>query len=374
MMNNLVIISIADIHFGAMDPEYQYTILKEQFLNKISIMNNIDIINICGDYFDHKCMANSNTIFYANKFFNELVKVCISKDISLLLLSGTKSHDNDQLRLFYTYLTDNRLDLRIIETTKFEYVKGIKILCIPEEYNRSEQYYECFLKTEIYDMCIVHGMYKGAVYNNENFNVDDKYNNRVKIFNIDDFSLCRGCIIAGHVHEQGCFDKYFYYCGSPYRWTFGDENDKGFLITLLDTDTFRHYTHFENIECKKYITFEIDSILDRELDDIISHISNISNGVDYVRLNVNRYNKEHIPVLNILKKYYKTNNNIKLNIKNIEKEKIENDIDNLSEKYEKYTYLLDKNLSCHDKLVRYINDSEGALYTSEQLLDILKGD
>lgn len=371
-MDNLVIVSIADIHFGSMNPEYQYNILREQFLNKIETMNIIDIITICGDYFDHKCMANSNTIMYSIKFFNDLANICIRKNISLILLAGTKEHDNDQLRLFYNYLENKSLDLRIVERTGFEYVKGIKILCIPEEYNKSNEYYDMYLNNEIYDMCIVHGMYKGAVYHNQEINVDDKFNNRIKIFTIDDFRLCRGLIIAGHVHTQGCFDKYFYYCGSPYRWTFGDEGPKGFLITLFDLETKIHYTHFEEVECMKYITINIDDILSLPPEVIIEEITKMSNDIEYVRINVNTYTDENIPTINILKKYYKSNNNIKINIKNIEKEKMNNELNSLSEKYSKYKYLLDKNLNCYDKLIRYINEMEGTCFKTEHLIDILR--
>ena len=50
-----------------------------------------------------------------------------------------------------------------------------------------------------------------------------------RLFTIDDFVNCTGPIIAGHVHEPGCFNKYFYYTGSPYSWSFADHDNKGFL-------------------------------------------------------------------------------------------------------------------------------------------------
>ena len=55
---------IADIHFGAMDPETQYKILMEQFITPI-IPLDLDIVAIAGDLFDHKAMANSELIMYA---------------------------------------------------------------------------------------------------------------------------------------------------------------------------------------------------------------------------------------------------------------------------------------------------------------------
>ena len=100
----LVSIHIADIHFGAIDPKVQYDILKEQYIDRISILDNIDLICIDGDLFEHKYMANSDVIYYSSEFVRQLVELCKIKNITLILLHGTYSHDANQLKLFYLYV------------------------------------------------------------------------------------------------------------------------------------------------------------------------------------------------------------------------------------------------------------------------------
>ena len=41
----------------------------------------------------------------------------------------------------YHYIDDSSIDIRIVEQPKFEYIKGAKILCIPENYNLDESIY-----------------------------------------------------------------------------------------------------------------------------------------------------------------------------------------------------------------------------------------
>ena len=124
------IISIADIHFGAVDFAYMLNNLNTQFINRISPLD-FDILAICGDLFDSKFMANNPIIGSAITFIDSLVNLCIQKNATLILLDGTQSHDNGQLNLFYHYLSNPSLDMRIVEQIKFEYVKGLRILCIP---------------------------------------------------------------------------------------------------------------------------------------------------------------------------------------------------------------------------------------------------
>ena len=44
---------IADLHFGAFNPQQQFNILKEQVLSKLWLIPKLDIIVIDGDKFDH---------------------------------------------------------------------------------------------------------------------------------------------------------------------------------------------------------------------------------------------------------------------------------------------------------------------------------
>ena len=128
-------VHISDLHFGAVDPYKQFCILKEQFLDKISLIN-FDILSIDGDIFDKKFMANSSAIYYAMEFVRICVEICASKQATMIIIGGTESHDAGQLQLFKMYEENENIDFRIIEHICFQYAKGLKILCIPEEYGK----------------------------------------------------------------------------------------------------------------------------------------------------------------------------------------------------------------------------------------------
>ena len=129
--NILMEAHISDIHFGVFDPAKQYEILKNQFIDRIKLLD-LDLISINGDLFHHKFMSSSDAVMYPLKFVDELVQVCRTKQCTLFILHGTPSHDANQTKLFYRYMNDPSVDVRVIETIKFEYVKQKRILCIPE--------------------------------------------------------------------------------------------------------------------------------------------------------------------------------------------------------------------------------------------------
>ena len=116
---------IADLHFTVKNipPKVHYEILKEQFINKL-IDLPLDLISVDGDIFDRKFMSNTDSVMYASMFIGDLVQLCKTKKITLFLIKGTDGHEADQLKLFYHYLKDPDIDIRIIETIRFEYAKG----------------------------------------------------------------------------------------------------------------------------------------------------------------------------------------------------------------------------------------------------------
>lgn len=367
-------VHIADLHFGVLNAETQYNILKEQFLNKITNIN-FDILSVDGDIFDHKFMSNSDATMYATKFISEAVDMCRQKNATLIIIYGTESHDASQLKLFYHYLDDPTIDIRIVENTKFEYIKGAKILCIPEEYGKGNTYYNNFLNNGMYDSVFMHGMLRGAVYQDKN---GDKGldSDKAPIFGIDDFYLCRGPIISGHVHVPGCFNSYFYYCGSPYTWQFGEGNDKGFLIVLHNLDTHEHYAHFESIKSFRYETINLDSMLMDDPKNVIQYVSNLKQeqGIDYIRI---EFNKEpigdEVSNMEVIKNYYKNNSNIKLKINNSAKDIILKQNQEVLDMYKEYDYILDSSLSEYEILTRYINQQKGYKFIeTEELISIIK--
>ena len=99
MNNPLTIVSIADIHFGALDPKYTYETLRNQFIQPLYNIK-FDILAICGDLFDSKFMSNNPIVSYTLLFIDEVINLCRQKQASIILLAGTESHDCGQLSLF----------------------------------------------------------------------------------------------------------------------------------------------------------------------------------------------------------------------------------------------------------------------------------
>lgn len=360
----LSMVHLCDLHFGVIDPKEEYTILEEQILNKIEKMQILDIISINGDLFHRKYMSNTAPVLYASLFMSKIREIAIKKNATVILIAGTREHDAGQLQLFYHYLNDPEFDIRIVETIQFEYVKGAKILCIPELYNVEENIYKNFLwDSGLYDLCFMHGTIKGAVYGDNS--------GQSRLFTINDFGNCLGPIISGHVHVAGCFEKYFYYGGSPIRWKFGEEEEKGFLIVLYDMDTRYHYTHMIPVYSFRYDTINIDDLIANDPKDIIEYINNLKEkeNIDYIRIEFG----EDFPRDNIelLKAYYQTNGKIKMKMTRSKQISQENNFN--AQLYDQYSYMFDKNLSPYDILARYINEQENSvIVTGDQIKELVE--
>jgi len=362
------IITISDIHFGATDPLYMYNILQDQFVCRLSVLD-FDILAICGDLFDSKFMSNNPIVSYAISFIDNVVNLCKSKNATLVLLEGTQSHDNGQLKLFYHYLADPTIDIRIVEQIKFETIKGMRILCIPEKYAIPEETYLHYLKhSGQYDMCFLHGTFKGSFKGSE---IATLNSNKTPIFSMESFSNCVGPILMGHYHIAGCYEQYAYYNGSALRYRFGEESEKGFLVTVYNQYSRFHYTELVPIVSKKYVTISINDLLDKDPKIIIDHILKYQqeHGIDYIRVQFNNGNDN----INVVKAYFRTNQTVVLQELDKKLRLIEEIDKTTLEQNQQYSYILDHNIDDYTKFVMYVNQYEGSDFiTVEELVKLLE--
>lgn len=357
-------VHIADVHFSSFNPAEQYKLLSDQFLSVVERIPDLDVISIDGDLFDHKVMTNSDGTMYACMFMERLVQIARMKQSVIVLIHGTYSHDSNQLKLFSHYLGDNTVDFRIVNQIQFEYIKGAKILCIPELYGVDESIYRHYLfDSGLYDSCFMHGTFKGAVYGDNP--------GQSRLFTIDDFCKCKGPIISGHVHNGGCFNGYFYYCGAPYCWKFGEETDKGFLLVAHNLDTGLHYVHFQKIYGPVYKTIHLDELVSTDPKVIIDYITSLkqNEGIDFIKV------KFRVPVEGAIKtvvnNYYRNDKNTFVEFPTIE----ETQTMNKSTTYDKYDYFYDTHTSPLYKFVRFVNESEGEQIISvDELKSLLESD
>ena len=361
----LISVHIADLHFAAFNPREQYEILHKQFIEKIALYPRIDIISIDGDTFERKLMGNSDGICYASIFLDELVNIARMKNATLLLIHGTYSHDADQLKIFLHYMEDKSVDVRIINQIQFENIKGARILCIPELYGVEESYYNYILhQSGWYDECYLHGTFEGSVYK-------DQTNTFGRLFTFRDFNMCTGLMVAGHIHKPGCFQKYFYYCGNPYRWKFGEEEAKGFLVVMHDLDTGFHDVHFEEIDSAKYITVELDQIISRDPREVIDYINNLkaTQGIDYLKIKF-KYPVDG-PDKVIINNYYRTNGSTNVEFLNLVEEQ-QAKASSSGDMDKDLLFLIDDKAPAINKYVAYVNMQEGYEFiTVEKLNEIL---
>lgn len=365
----LIEVHLADLHFGAFNPADQYRILMEQFYNKIYTMPRIDIISINGDIFDHKVMCNSDAALYATKFIDSLVYLAKVKKATLIILGGTYSHDFDQLKLFYHYMDNDPIldvDVRVITNIQFEYIQGAKILMVPELNSVDESvYHHFFFNSGWYDSAFVHGTFEGSVYGN-------MVSGNSRLLTANDFIYCKGPAISGHVHKSGCFQGFYYYCGCPYRWKFGEEEEKGFLIVVHDLDTQLHYVDFQPITSYRYDTIYLDELVSNDPKKICDYINQRKQqeGIDYIkvkfRVPVENYNKT------IINNFYR--NNSTTFVEFCQSEEIENQKKVQAFENSEYNYLVDNSISDFDKFVRYVNEKEGYEFISVEKLTALLGE
>lgn len=365
------IVSIADIHFGCNEsPEYMYNQLKIQFINRLYKID-FDIVSICGDLFDSKFMSNNVAITYALLFIDELVKLCSYKNATLILLAGTLSHDANQLSLFYHYMNNPSVDVRIIEKIQFENIKGLRVLCIPELYGISEEEYNNILYySKGYDICFLHGTYKNSYKGSE---IATLNSNHAPVFGINHFDNCAGVILMGHYHIPSVYDGYAYYNGSAFRFRFGEEEEKGFLITLYNKYTRQHYTELIPIKSHTYSTININHLLNEDPKKIIDWIKSEkqNRNIDFIRVQFNNAGQN----MDIVRNYFRTSPNIKLHELDRKDKQMQQIDQEILEKNQEYSYILDTSINDYDKFVMYMNQNEGYDFiTSEELINLLEGD
>ena len=361
----MITINISDLHFGAMDPCKQYQFLRTQCLDKICNIQ-FDVFCIQGDIFDRKFMANNDAIMYASLFIRDALAICNQKDALLLIISGTSTHDANQLKLFY-HLMNQDNHIAIVETVQFVQWKRYRILCIPEVYGLPEEVYtNALYNSGIYDMAILHGTVKNSIYGYDTATLSS---DRHPVFDISHFYNCRGPIMCGHVHVSTCLQKHIYYTGSPYRWKYGEESDKGFMVCILDDITNRYFVHFEKIDCDLYNTYNLDNQLNLTAEALVEYIKTLKlNPDDHVRIKFTQESN----IIPIIKEYFKNNPKFSIDADDVQYQQSIRAVEQESASYAKYAFLLDPNISNEDKLVRYINIEEGReVITLKEFNDII---
>ena len=257
--NPLFIASISDIHFGAMDPDRLYNELVEMFLKPIS-ESDLDLVMLCGDYWDKKLILTDRSAILGINFLTELIKVCKNKNIKIRLLKGTFTHDLNQLESFRSFIDYDTFN--IINTVTEEEIKGNKILYVPEEYpENKEEFYKDYFNDEkknYYDMIFGHGTIEFQAWQSQLIE-SEKPIKSAPVFNEEYLmQFSKGPIVYGHIHVATSYKNKIYYCGSFSRFAHNEEKEKGFLT--IEYDNGKYSVDFqENTLAQKFIKLNFES-------------------------------------------------------------------------------------------------------------------
>lgn len=369
---------IGDIHFGYYPAELLY---KEFKLVINNITKDIDVVFIAGDYFDTKLSLSSKHSIYAIKTFCDILDKCEQTNTKLRMIRGTASHDpENQLVNLSSIAKSSKVDFKLYLTVgEEELFPDFNVLYVPEEYmeNKDEYYKEFFNKK--YQCIIGHGMFEETNYvTNKTLNMK-KY----PVFNSAFIEkICDGPIIFGHIHKSQKIRNRIMYTGSFTRSRYGEEEDKGFIISTYETEN--NSTDFKFIVNDKATKFDTVSILDTS--EIFSLLLNEQ--IQFIKEMISTYKKDKLRIkINIPKTYDNTKvfidsvttvfgnmENVDIiimdNTKEETKQKTKEIVDKLMLKY---NFIFDKSISYEEKIQQFIYNKKGEKIDLENIRKIING-
>lgn len=358
-----VITTISDIHFGAPDPDHLMDSLNKNFLKKLKKLPKLDLIVICGDLYDYVYNLQNISVKYSFMFMDKLVKLAKKKNAKIRVIRGTVFHDGkNQLDVFKFYEYDLNCDFKIIKNVEDEEIfENFNVLYIPEEYMKDKyEYYKEYLNKpdNHYKMIFGHGMFREVAFGKEN----EVTKSEAPIFEVNDLArVCAGPIIFGHIHIRTIIYNKVYYNGSFERWRQGEEESKGFYITLYNNKNDRYVLGFvENKDAKKYISIDIsDLLLKYDEQQMIRYIDEVYKLEDIYKLRLD-IDCEKIGdndlIVKILKEYYSRHMFIDVNIKNDKISELKKESKENEELIDTYGYLFDNKMPIENKLTLFIKD------------------
>lgn len=376
MINDLfVVTAIADIHFGAIKAETLYNELKLSFLSFIKD-KRIDMIVICGDYYNSIINLNSKSSHLSLLFMKNLISIAKSEGIKYIrIIEGTLSHDNNQLNNFKVFENDTEIDFKIImNVTEEVLTEGLRILYVPEEYmeNPDEYYAKYFAKKKYYDFIFGHGMFKESSFTT---NDGETRISRAPIFDSKAFiNMCTGPIIFGHIHIKNTIRKHIFYIGSFSRWIYGEEESKGFMVFVYHRkEKWYVYQFIENKFARLFDTIEILNLNHfTDGNKLVKFISGFKKDNLRIKVIIDDVQKNVSYMINFLREYYTNKPGYKLEIINkmisLKQQEVENKVNKLLTEYD---FVFDKKLPPEFKVQKFIKKRYQKDIEVDKIKDIL---
>ena len=251
---------LADIHIGAIkDPSYVYNVLQEIIDREIG-MESCDAVIILGDYFDHLFKANEANTALAINVMSYLVRKCKQQGTKIRIVYGTEGHEMGQYKLFNYHLTSFGTDMKVIQTvTEEELLPGVPVLYLPEEYvsSKGEFYHDSLYSGKTYRYIFGHGTIVEGVPEALTYGSTQPKVKHVPQFSVRDFAETHASVFFGHYHQHVVINPECCYVGSLFRYKFGEEVPKGYVVLRDDGWEF-----VENARAYDYRTISFDETSD----------------------------------------------------------------------------------------------------------------
>lgn len=370
----------ADFHWGAMDPDKQRDEMK--FIYDYLENNRIDLLVICGDYFDHRLLLNSKSCVYAIEMLDKLKHISESTNrFKIRMFTGTKSHDNDQLDALRPLEDDT---FKIFTETSYEKtLEDLHCLYCPDETMYTDDYITKYnslfftdhtKKSKPNDIMFFHGSFDVILGDI----IRDKDNPNV-VFEYGFFNTVASVMIGGHWHDADTYGNVIY-TRSPNRYKFDEDRPKGIVELNYDTDTQKYeYKRIENKDTDGYKTYIVDTSLFRTIHDYTLICDDIDELIReeptvHVRIQIFITDDKDInkSCIDSVKFRFSNYRNVKVTTENkMTKKKKEQKRQYNAELKSKYSYLYDRALSLDEKFKIYIKETTGKDVDSEQLKQLL---
>ena len=309
--DKLNILLLADVHWGAIDPDEFDMELDSTFFGYISDLvqfgEQLDYIIIAGDLFDTKEAFSSLVVKKVIAFIAKMLVLTEPCNTQIVIIEGTRTHDNLQLdNLSYIFnIIDSTHRVTIYNTVEEIELgdTGKTALLIPEEYVADqESYYKEYFKPDCrYDLIIGHGMVDKVWYaKKEKESVNDLTKHMsAPVFKVDDLlDHCTKCYF-GHVHMNKAYGdgNRFTYIGPYTNWEFGKTTKVGFYHIQIDLKTSDVTDRFiENTNAKNYPTVSMKiqenmslTELNDRIDTLIASVYARTKNIGKIRLVVYLY-------------------------------------------------------------------------------------
>lgn len=376
----LNIVEISDIHFGSKASDR----LSEElnlFLDYVK-NNKVDLVVINGDIADRKLSFQPMEKAAINliTFYTKLCEICRNNKISLRLISGTKSHDNDIATLLNS-ITEKDFDFKSIETAQEENLLNIDIIYLPEEYpmNVKEFYNDRFLtENKHYDIAFGHGTWdkafelSGMINDNDNNDI-----RKAPVFIWDEWKNFVNLVCFGHLHQRIQYKDAgilkIFYASSFTSWNFNNTTACGFSHIIYDTDSKKYKVKFiDNLKAPVYQSIKFSELgidASKDIEEIKLDIDKFKkeNNIDYLKINLDNIESAS---QKLLTKIFDGKNNTYAEITSKAKKLLQEKADTSA--LQKYEYIVKESMPIEEIIHKFIKEEYEKDVDLEYIKEVLK--